>query len=135
MSYIDWTATYSVGIDSIDQQHKRLVDIINELYDGMKQGKGQQVLNRTFTELASYTQTHFKYEEDVFDKYGYMRSMSHKKEHTELLKQVALYAEQYQNGKIMMSMEVMDFLKNWLLNHILVIDKAYTDFFKEHNVK
>jgi len=123
MSYIDWTATYSVGIDSIDQQHKKLVDIINELYDGMKQGKGQQVLNRTFTELASYTQTH------------YMRSMSHKKEHTELLKQVTLYAEQYQNGKIMMSMEVMDFLKNWLLNHILVVDKAYTDFFKEHNVK
>lgn len=135
MSYIDWTATYSVEIDSIDQQHKKLIDIINGLYDAMKQGKGQQVLSQTFGELAAYTTTHFKFEEDIFDKYGYMRSMSHKKEHTELLKQVSLYAEQYQNGKIMMSMEVMDFLKNWLLNHILVSDKAYSSFFKENNIR
>lgn len=133
MSYIDWSATYSVGIDSIDQQHKKMIDIINELYDAMKQGKGQQMLNRTFAELAAYTQSHFKYEEDGFEKYGYLRSMSHKKEHTELLKQVFLYAEQYQNGKIMISMEVMDFLKSWLLNHILGVDKGYTEFFKEHN--
>ena len=135
MSYIDWSANFNIEIDSIDQQHKKLAEIINTLYDAMKQGKGQQELNHTFAELARYTQNHFKYEEDLFDKFGYLQAMSHKKEHTDLLNKVALYAEHYQNGKIMMSLEVMDFLKSWLMNHILVTDKAYSAFLKEHGVK
>jgi len=135
MAYMEWNSTYSVEVETIDNQHKKLIEIINSLYDAMKNGKGQAELMHTFGELAKYTITHFKHEEDLFDKFGYARSMTHKKEHTELLKKVNLYAEQYQNGKIMMSMEIMDFLKEWLLNHILVTDKGYSPFMKEHNVK
>ena len=86
MALIKWNEKYSVNVNEFDYQHKKLVDLINELHDSMKQGKTKEVLGGILDELVKYTETHFKTEEEYFDKHSYVNSMSHKREHKEFTK-------------------------------------------------
>ena len=126
MPLMEWTDKLSVGIPSIDAQHKKLVAMANELYDAMKAGHGKDVLNKTLEGLINYTVTHFKYEEKLFGETAYAKAAPHLKEHADLTQQVLAIQEKMKKGvSFSQSMEVMEFLKNWLTNHIMVSDKAY----------
>ncbi len=126
MPMMEWTDKLSVGVPSIDAQHKKLVAMANELYDAMKAGHGKDVLNKTLDGLIGYTVTHFNYEEKLFAQTGYPATAPHKKEHEDLKKQVLEIQEKMKAGvSFSQSMQVMDFLKKWLTNHIMVVDKAY----------
>jgi hemerythrin len=135
MPLINWGPKYSVGISSIDTQHKKLVDIINDLNDAMRNGKSKEVLNTTLTSLIDYTKVHFKFEEDLFNKYGYAEKLSHKMLHDKLTRQVLDFYDNYQKGKATVSIELMNFLSDWLLKHIVAEDKKYTDFLTQKGVK
>ncbi|MGA9763558.1 MAG: bacteriohemerythrin [Rhodomicrobium sp.] len=127
MPYMEWSDKLSVGIASIDAQHKKLVEMANGLFDAMKAGHGKEVLGKTLDGLVSYTVTHFNYEEQLFAKTSYPGAAGHKQEHEALKKQVQAIQEKMKLGvSFAQSMEVMEFLKNWLLNHILGSDKAYS---------
>ena len=135
MPLINWGPKYSVGITTIDTQHKKLVDIINDLNDAMRNGKSKEVLNSTLTSLIDYTKVHFKFEEDLFNKYGYSEKLSHKMLHDKLTRQVLDSYDSYQKGKATVSIELMNFLSDWLLKHIVAEDKKYTDFLTQKGVK
>jgi hemerythrin len=136
MPLIDWTEKLSVGVPSIDTQHKKLVAMANELYDAMKAGHGKDVLNKTLDGLINYTVTHFKYEEKLFAQTGYAASKPHLKEHEDLTKQVLAIQEKMKAGvSFSQSMQVMEFLKNWLTNHIQGSDKSYTAHMISKGVK
>jgi hemerythrin len=136
MPLMDWNDKLSVGVASIDTQHKKLVAMANELYDAMKAGHGKDVLNKTLDGLINYTVTHFKYEEKLFAQTGYAASAPHLKEHEELTKKVLAIQEKMKGGvSFAQSMEVMEFLKNWLLNHIQRSDKAYGPHLTAKGVK
>lgn len=135
MALITWSPKYSVGIPSIDEQHKKLVDIINELNDAMKTGKSKEVLNHVLTSLVDYTKVHFKYEEDLFNKFGYQEKLSHKMSHDKLTKQVIDFYDNYQKGKISLSIDLMSFLSKWLIDHIIGEDLKYSEFLKNNGVK
>jgi hemerythrin len=136
MPLMEWTDKLSVGVPSIDAQHKKLVGIANELYDAMKAGHGKDVLDKTLDGLINYTVTHFKYEEKLFGQTGYAASGPHLKQHEDLTKQVLVIQEKMKKGvSFAQSMEVMEFLKNWLTNHILVSDKAYGPHLTSKGVK
>lgn len=130
-----WKAEYSVNIQSIDAQHKRLVAMINELHAAMKEGKGKEIMGNIIKELARYTQYHFTYEETLFSRYGYPGSAAHKTEHDQFVARVSRFEEDLTRGSVTLSMEVMQFLKNWLASHILKTDKQYSDFLCSHGVK
>ncbi|MCU7939344.1 MAG: bacteriohemerythrin [gamma proteobacterium symbiont of Bathyaustriella thionipta] len=134
MPLIQWNNELSVGINSIDEQHKKLVNLINELNDALQSGKANQVLAGIFDGLAVYTINHFGYEEELFAQYGYPESQAHKNEHRVLIQQVNDLQEKMNQGDFMISVEVMVFLKNWLINHILKTDKAYAQFLKDKGV-
>ena len=136
VAYMEWSDKLSVGIDSIDAQHKKLVSMINDLFDAMKAGHGKEKLGQTLDGLVSYAASHFKYEEQLFAKTAYPDAAKHKQEHDELTKTVLAIQEKMKSGvSFSLSMEVMEFLKSWLVNHILGSDKKYGPHLASKGVK
>ena len=79
MGLIKWNSFYSVHIDELDEQHKELIHLINEMYDAMKNGKGTDALGSILSELVEYTKYHFDAEEKLFLQYGYPEREAHAK--------------------------------------------------------
>ncbi len=110
--------------------------MVNELFDGVQAGRGKEVLGPTLDGLVSYTVTHFANEERYMTQHKYPALAAHKAEHDALAKQVAEVQAKYKAGaSAALSMEVMAFLKNWLVKHIMGSDKAYTPFMNSKGVK
>ncbi len=135
MALINWDGSLSVNIAEIDQQHQKLVSMINELNDAMKQGKSKDVLGKIVTGLISYTAIHFKTEEKYFAQYGYPDADSHNSEHSAFVQKVTDVKERFESGQISLSIEIMNFLRDWLQNHIKGTDKKYSHFLNEKGLK
>ena len=126
MALITWSDKLSVGVKSIDDQHKKLVTLLNQLHDGMMAGKGKEVVGIVLKGLVDYTATHFKYEEDLFARTGYPDAAAHKQEHAELVQKVIEIQKKYETaGPSVLTIQVMNFLKDWLTKHILGVDMRY----------
>jgi hemerythrin len=135
MSLIDWSPSLSVGIVEIDEQHKKLIGIINRLNDAMKAGKGKDALSQILSETADYTIYHFGTEEKYMQQFGYPGYQRHKIEHKGLLDKVTALAKDLAAGKITITLDVMTFLKDWLSKHIVGTDKQYGPFFNQKGLK
>ena len=108
----------------LDNDHKRLVDMVNNLFDGVQSGQGKEALGKILDGLIGYTVDHFKREEQFFAQTGYPDNAAHKAQHEDLCKQVLTVQAKYKGGATAtLSLEVMNFLKNWLINHIQGSDK------------
>ncbi len=129
MQLIKWDDNFSVKVKEIDEQHKKLVEMINALHDAMSEGKSKEILSDIIQKMIEYTDFHFKTEEKYFDKFDYPDSKKHKAEHINFVQKVTEFHDGYKSGKVFLSIEVMDFLKNWLHSHITGSDKNYTSFF------
>src|SRR5690606_34516511 len=125
MALISWSDSLSVKVKQFDDQHKKLVDMVNQLFDAMKAGKGNQVMGDILKSLIQYTQTHFAAEERVLKQHGYPDLEAHKKEHNALVMQVLDLQKQLQEGKSVLTQHVMTFLRDWLSKHIQGDDKKY----------
>ena len=125
---ITWSDRYSVGIASIDAQHQKLVNLVNELYAAVLAGKQTLVTAKVLDSLASYTITHFTTEEGYMKRYGYPGYAQHKAEHDKLVAQITQLQREMRAGKASVSKEVMSFLQSWPIGHILGVDKKYTSY-------
>ncbi len=134
MALIEWSESLSVNVTTFDNEHKKLIDMINDLNDAMREGKSNHVMGDIISRLLDYTRMHFRAEEQLFSKYGYPDAELHKKEHEELVKKVVDIQERFNSGQIALSIEIMNFLRDWLRNHIKKSDKAYGSFFNEIGV-
>ena len=128
MALFEWQDKFSVKINSIDEQHKKLINIINDLHDAMLEGKSREIIKEVLFRLVDYTKTHFTYEEELFEKHGYSEKVSHEKQHDEFVQKLYEVVEKFKVIKSFVSIEIMEFLKDWLVNHIMGIDKKYSDF-------
>ncbi len=135
MAFIPWDEKYSVKIKSIDDQHKKLFGMVNELHDSMLHGKSKEVMGKVLAELVNYTASHFAIEEDYMKKYAFSGYDAHKKEHDDLAKQATDVLNNFTSGKTVLSMAVMDFLKDWLYKHILKTDLLYVEHLIAKGVK
>lgn len=131
MALIEWSDSLSVNVTTFDNEHRKLIDMINDLNDAMKNGKSNDVLGEIISRLIDYTGRHFKSEEQYFAQYGYPNADAHRKEHQELVKKVVDIQERFNSGQMALSIEVMNFLRDWLRSHIKKSDKAYTTFFND----
>jgi hemerythrin len=135
MPLMQWNDRMSVGIEQFDDDHKKLVSMLNNLFDGMQSGKAKDVLGPILDELVAYTKTHFAREEEAMAKLGYQEFASHKREHDDLTQQVIdVQTKFHKDLTASLSMEVMNFLKNWLVKHIQGTDRKYTPFFQANGV-
>jgi methyl-accepting chemotaxis protein len=130
MSLMAWNDSFATEVGDVDTHHKRLIDLINEIYRGIMLENEKSAVDNTLNELVDFTVMHFKYEESLFDKYGYEDSVAHKQKHKELLAQVGDYVGRYKDGNAEISHELLSFLKNWLTKHILGVDQKYSVYLK-----
>jgi len=136
MALVEWSNTMSVKIASIDEQHKKLVVMLNKLHESIAKDNSKDVLVKVFEGLALYTTEHFAYEEKLFREFGYEGIDKHIKEHQYLLQQVHDLKHKMENDEgFMLDLEVMDFLKNWLTDHIMGSDNDYSAFLVSKGVK
>jgi hemerythrin-like metal-binding domain len=135
MGFMTWSDEYVVGIAKIDSQHQRLVELINELYDGMRAGKGGAILGGIIAELKDYSVQHFKTEEELFDRHLYPEAKAHKAEHDAFIAKVSAFQADYQAKKIGVTLDILNFLVDWLKDHILKSDKSYAPFLASKGVR
>jgi len=130
-----WTDDLSVGIRLIDEQHKVLLGLINELHAGMRARKSDAVLAGVVARLKEYTVKHFGQEEEYFDRYGYPEAKGHKEFHAKLVEQVLAFEADLKSGRAKVTMDIMRFLKDWLVNHIMGTDKKYSAFLQSKGLR
>ncbi len=126
-----WGPKLILGINEIDDQHKELVSLINQLHKAMKLKKGSQKSGEILKVLADYTVYHFGFEEELFEKYNYPETAEHLTIHKGLVDQVVDFKTQFEEGKAALTMDLMSFLMDWLKDHIMQTDKKYVPFLKE----
>ncbi|MFN3406289.1 MAG: bacteriohemerythrin [Caldimicrobium sp.] len=128
MPFIEWSDRLSTGVKEADEQHKKLVSLVNELYDAMKAGKGKEVIDKCLDELVKYAGYHFNTEETLMSKYGFPELAQHKKEHEAFKGKIKEFLDKKAKGEATLSIEIMTFLKDWLVKHIMGTDKKYGPF-------
>jgi hemerythrin len=129
-----WTPKYSVKVKRFDEDHQHLFNILNQLNDGMQAGRGHSVLENVLMQLLRYSEWHFTAEEAVLRELHYPQLRAHTEQHRKFTAKMEDVAERYQTGSVGLSVEVLNFLKNWLSQHIDAEDKKYGPFLNSQGV-
>ncbi|MFN3412094.1 MAG: bacteriohemerythrin [Exilispira sp.] len=135
MALVEWKEDYSVSVSIFDDQHKKLFEIINNLHEAMKKGASNVVIPGILDELYNYTQKHFTNEEELFTKYNYPEIEYQKNAHMTFLNKISEFKNDFESGKLGLSIEIISFLNDWLINHIKGADKKYGKFFNDLGIK
>jgi hemerythrin len=127
MPLLCWSAQLSVGVAEFDEEHRGLLGLLNELYDAMQLDQGAATLPAIFEDLATYTAVHFAHEEQMMALHRFPELPAHSAEHRALIKQLEELRLRYERdgAGVVLTTEVLSFLKNWLLKHIHGTDKRY----------
>ena len=133
--YVEWKDEYSVGIDSIDRQHKKLLNLINQLQTAVDYSTGEEFEREALDELVDYTKTHFTYEEGLMKDNDYPGFEPHKTQHEEMVAHVKETLSEYEKDHDTAMNNAARFLRKWLINHINGTDKQYSSFLIEKGVK
>lgn len=123
-----WTNELSVNNIQIDNEHKQLFSLIDKFYKGIRDNSPKERLEELILGLVNYTKTHFANEEVHMAKMNYPDLESHKQLHAQFVDKVYSYHERLTNRKMLLSIEVTNFLKDWLINHIKGSDQQYAAF-------
>lgn len=130
----DWKPEYSVNVKEIDEEHKKLVNLIDKLYHSIYSFKTKEDLGNILNELIEFADYHFSTEEKYFEKYNYENSTEHKKEHRMFEDKVLDISKKFKNNEMEISFELIDFLEDWLLDHLVEQDQKYVKCFTEHGL-
>lgn len=130
----EWRNEFSVQIGSVDAQHKMLFGLANELYTAMTAGRSKASLARILDRLVQYTKVHFAHEERLMQLHGYPAFQAHKAEHDALTSKVLQFQQDFAGGRVNMSVQLLQFLRDWLERHIQGSDRRYSPFLREKAV-
>jgi len=133
--FVEWKDEYSVGIDSIDQQHKKLLNLINQLQTAVDYSTGEQFEREALDELVDYTKTHFTYEEGLMRDNDYPDFEAHKHQHAEMFDKVREVLAEYEKDHDTAMANAAEYLKEWLIKHINGTDKLYSSYLISKGVK
>ncbi|WP_415718390.1 bacteriohemerythrin [Maridesulfovibrio sp.] len=132
---IEWSDEFSVGVAEIDRHHKDLVVLVNRFSEAVEQEAEHEIIEEVAKELMAYTQKHFTFEESLFDKHGYCDAEHHKKLHRNFIEQVLKFKQEVEAGGGRTAGDLVRFLKDWVIKHILVVDAKYSIYMKENGIK
>ncbi|MCC7249856.1 MAG: hemerythrin family protein [Lysobacter sp.] len=125
MAFFEWSPRLSVGLDSVDRQHRLLIGYINELSDAVDIGRSSLSLQKLLERLRNYTKVHFAYEEAMFKVYGYEEASDHAAAHHAFVRMIEECEARQAKGDANVAADLLQYLKTWLAEHILVEDMAY----------
>jgi len=135
MPFIVWTNEMSVDVKMLDNDHKKLAILINDLHAGLMAGRNREELERILDELVGYTRLHFAHEERILAEAGYRGAATHKQEHEEKIKQVLDLQARFRGAsESAADLEVLDQLKDWLFLHLEHSDKEFVAHLKATGV-
>lgn len=126
MPFVDWTEEYSVGDQSIDSQHQKILEMINELYDAMRGGNVAEVVPAILKRLETYCREHFFHEESMMLRTKYPDYLRHKAEHIKLTEKALALANDFNKNGVIKSLALLNFLKEWIQRHIVSSDRQYS---------
>lgn len=134
MSLITWSDKLAVGVEEIDQQHQKLVQLINGLHNHMLAGDASTIMNKVLDRIVEYTGFHFETEERLMQQYDYPDFAAHKHEHSDLVSVATDLQQKLNSGHAHITMETMHFLQDWLHHHILGSDKKLADYLNSKGI-
>lgn len=129
MSVIDWNDKLCIGVAQVDTEHQNLVGILNQLDEAMRKGKGTRIMGEILVQLVDYTKFHFANEENIMAEANYPKLERHKSQHRQLVEKVEKFHQKFTSQGKRITKEMMEFLRYWLTNHILVDDMEFGKFY------
>ncbi len=133
--FLQWNDALSVDITEIDSQHKKLISMINDLNRAVAEGKAREAVTQVLDGLAEYTVSHFGTEEKYFKQFNFPEYEAHKKIHDTFVAKVVDARTALVSGKAMINRDIMIFLKEWLVEHIMKTDHRYGPFLRKHGIR
>lgn len=130
MALLTWNDTYSVKVDAMDKQHQKLFELINSFYDEIGKQSQTKLIFDLIAGMKSYTIVHFNEEEQLMQQYNYPGLALHKKEHADFINKVTDLEEKLKSGKMIISFEITNFLKDWIKKHIKESDQQYSAYLR-----
>ena len=131
---IEWEDKFSVGISIIDEEHKKLIGILNKVIYAKGHNGNTEELWEVLSEMTNYALTHFRTEETYMKEFNYPEYQDHKEEHRDFSTETIAYHDKLIKGDYQIANEILEYLKWWLVNHIQVADKKYNDCFKKNGL-
>jgi len=135
MALFTWSTEYSVGNDLIDREHQKLFEMADRLHAAMLSGGGHVVLRGLFDDLAEYTRTHFAHEEALMQRHAYPQLPAHAEIHRQLIARVASLQDDLRAGKLTVTMNTMQFLRDWLSHHIGKTDRLVAEHVRNRELQ
>ena len=135
MAFVNWNESYATGIKDIDSQHKRLFELINEFHDAVKDRKIEDGTAKIISGLLDYTILHFKFEERMMERNQYAGLAAQKLAHKAFTDKIADYKARFESGKLLLTIEVTNYLKTWLVEHIMKSDMLYVPIMSAAGVR
>ena len=130
MDVINWRDEFSVGVKEMDDQHKKLIAMINKLISEQKNLTDPKTIADLLTEMTEYAQVHFRAEEYLMAEYDYDQKSLHEKQHHDFIDKTIAFHSASDIGPNILSNALLDYLATWLIGHILKEDMKYKEFFK-----
>lgn len=125
MDLIDWSDSLSVKNVELDEQHKKIISIINNLHYALLKRRGNEILDDILEELVDYTKVHFSAEERLFETLEYPGAEAHIAQHREFVNKISSFKWDLEKGRVTLSIDVMEYLVSWFLGHIQRVDQEY----------
>ena len=132
---IRWNKEYNINISIIDVDHKRFVDIVNKAIIAKQGGKSPEEIQEILNEMIQHAKTHFKTEETYMKEFNYPEYQYHIEEHRDFSLRINAYLDRVINGDCNIANEILEYLKQWLINHIQGTDKKYLQCFIKNGLK
>jgi hemerythrin len=134
MAYFSWDDKFSVSVKEIDTQHKNLIKMVNDFYNCVK-SDDKKALSSLLNSLIKYTVHHFATEEKYMKQFNYPGTAAHIKEHQAFAEKATDVKKRFDSGELVLSVEVTNFVKNWIIQHVLGTDKKYSQCFIDNGLK
>ena len=132
---IEWDDKYSLGISIIDNEHRKFIDVINKAYVAKEQNDNPKEVQNLLKVMTDYSVSHFTTEEAYMLKYNYPEYKYHKEEHHDFTMTTLANLRKVIKGDYQIANELLEYLKQWLVNHIQGTDRKYIDCFKMKGLK
>ncbi len=133
MAFVRWEDTYSVDIAMIDDQHKRLFELLEQFHEAIRHKQTKLAISDILKGMTNYTVYHFSSEETLMTRHNYPAYLQHKNAHSMFIDKVSNFRERFESGQLLIPLEIANFLKDWLSNHILFTDKHLGHFISQQN--